>query len=44
MDLLMLFSDTRTVLSALEVSAELKLSRSTTYRYLQSLRSYGLLE
>jgi DNA-binding IclR family transcriptional regulator len=44
MELLMLFSENRMVLSAAEVASELGLSRSTTYRYLQSLRSYGLLE
>jgi DNA-binding IclR family transcriptional regulator len=32
------------VLSALEVAQHLKMSRSTTYRYLQSLRSYDLIE
>jgi DNA-binding IclR family transcriptional regulator len=44
MDLLLLFSDQRYVLSAADVARELGLSRSTTYRYLQSLRSYGFLE
>jgi len=43
-ELLLLFDERRPVLSASEVAAELGMSRSTTYRYLQSLRSAGLLE
>jgi DNA-binding IclR family transcriptional regulator len=43
-ELLLLFDERRLVLSASEVAAELGMSRSTTYRYLQSLRSAGLLE
>ncbi len=42
--LLLLYDDSHPVLSALEVAAKLGMSRSTTYRYLQSLRSAGLLE
>ncbi len=43
-DVLLLFDDEAPVLSAGEVAERLEMSRSTTYRYLQSLRSYGLLE
>jgi DNA-binding IclR family transcriptional regulator len=43
-DVLLLFDDDAPVLSAGEVAKQLKMSRSTTYRYLQSLRSYDLLE
>jgi DNA-binding IclR family transcriptional regulator len=43
-DVLLLFDDHAPVLSAAEVAEQLEMSRSTTYRYLQSLRSYGLLE
>jgi DNA-binding IclR family transcriptional regulator len=43
-DVLLLFDDEHPVLSAVEVSERLGMSRSTTYRYLQSLRSKGLLE
>ncbi|HVA25020.1 MAG TPA: IclR family transcriptional regulator [Chloroflexota bacterium] len=43
-DVLLLFDDRGPVLSALEVSERLTMPRSTTYRYLQSLRSYGLVE
>jgi DNA-binding IclR family transcriptional regulator len=43
-DVLLLFDDQGPVLSALDVSAKLSMPRSTTYRYLQSLRSYGLVE
>jgi DNA-binding IclR family transcriptional regulator len=42
--LLLLYDDGRTTLSAAEVAEHLGLSRSTTYRYLQSLRASGLLE
>ena len=43
-DVLLLFDDKRPVLSAVEVSRLLGMTRSTTYRYLQTLRSYGLVE
>lgn len=43
-DVLLLFDDTRPVLSAADVSRLLGMTRSTTYRYLQTLRSYGLVE
>lgn len=43
-DLLLLFSEEQPVLTAEEVSERLGMPRSTTYRYLQSLRSYGLVE
>ena len=43
-DVLLLFDDESPVLSAVEVARRLNMSRSTTYRYLQSLRSYDLLE
>lgn len=43
-DVLLLFDDKRPVLSAAEVSRLLGMTRSTTYRYLQTLRSYGLVE
>jgi DNA-binding IclR family transcriptional regulator len=42
--LLLLYDDTRPTLSAAEVAEHLGMSRSTTYRYLQSLRAAGLLE
>ncbi|MBV9101357.1 MAG: IclR family transcriptional regulator [Candidatus Dormibacteraeota bacterium] len=44
MDVLLLFESVGPVLGAPEVSERLRMSRSTTYRYLQSLRSYDLLE
>jgi DNA-binding IclR family transcriptional regulator len=43
-DVLLLFDERTPVLGAGDVSARLGMSRSTTYRYLQSLRSAGLLE
>ena len=43
-DVLTLFDEQRPVLSAAEVSRRLGMTRSTTYRYLQTLRSYGLVE
>src|SRR5262247_3052676 len=43
-DVLLLFDEDAPVLSAGEVAERLGMSRSTTYRYLQSLRSYELLE
>ena len=42
--MLLLFDNHGPVLSALDVSEQLTMPRSTTYRYLQSLRSYGLVE
>lgn len=42
--LLLLYDDSRPVLSAAEVAEHLGMSRSTTYRYLLSLRAAGLLE
>jgi DNA-binding IclR family transcriptional regulator len=43
-DVLLLFDERQPVLSAAEVSRQLGMPRSTTYRYLQTLRSYGLVE
>lgn len=43
-DLLLLFNDNRRVVTAAEVANDLGTSRSATYRYLQSLKTYGLLE
>ena len=43
-DVLMLFNVQHPLLTAEEVAERLGMSRSTTYRYLLSLRSYGLLE
>ncbi|HEY7125153.1 MAG TPA: IclR family transcriptional regulator [Ktedonobacterales bacterium] len=43
-DVLLLFTEQQPVLTAEEVSERLGMSRSTTYRYLQSLRSSGLVE
>lgn len=43
-DLLCLFDVSTPVLSAGEIAARLGISRSTAYRYIQSLRSYDLLE
>lgn len=43
-DILLLFNEEQPVLTAEEVSARLGMPRSTTYRYLQSLRSSGLVE
>ncbi|MBX5490027.1 MAG: IclR family transcriptional regulator [Chloroflexi bacterium] len=44
MDVLLLFDEQHPVLTAAEVARRLGMSRSTTYRYLQSLRSYQLVE
>jgi DNA-binding IclR family transcriptional regulator len=41
---LLLYDESRPTLSAAEVAGHLGMSRSTTYRYLQSLRAAGLLE
>jgi DNA-binding IclR family transcriptional regulator len=43
-DVLLLFDERRPALSAVDVSERLAMPRSTTYRYLQSLRTYGLVE
>lgn len=43
-EILLLFDDQVTRLSAADVAAKLGMSRSTTYRYLQSLRASGFLE
>jgi DNA-binding IclR family transcriptional regulator len=44
MDILLLYSEDRPVLSAADVARELGTSRSATYRYLQSLRTYGFVD
>src|SRR5262245_50911445 len=43
-DVLLLFDQDTPVLSAGDIAERLGMSRSTTYRYLQSLRSFDLLE
>jgi DNA-binding IclR family transcriptional regulator len=43
-DILLLFSDERPLFTAEEIAERLGMSRSTTYRYLQGLRAYGLVE
>ena len=43
-EVLLLFDDQVTRLSAADVASRLGMSRSTTYRYLQSLRASGFLE
>ena len=43
-DILLSFTDDRPSWAALEIAKAHRLSRSTTYRYLTSLRSYGLIE
>lgn len=43
-DVLLLFNEQQSVLTAEDISERLGMPRSTTYRYLQSLRSYGLVE
>jgi DNA-binding IclR family transcriptional regulator len=43
-DILMSFGEDRQVITAAEVSERFGLPRSTTYRYLSTLKSYGLLE
>src|SRR5947207_1825162 len=43
-DVLLLFDEEQPILTAEEVAERLGMSRSTTYRYLLSLRSYGLVE
>jgi DNA-binding IclR family transcriptional regulator len=44
LDILLLFSEDRLMLSANEIADSLGVARSTTYRYLQSLVSSGFLE
>jgi DNA-binding IclR family transcriptional regulator len=44
LELLILFDDEHPIRSATEVARLLQMPRSTTYRYLQTLRSYGLVE
>jgi DNA-binding IclR family transcriptional regulator len=43
-DVLLLFDEAHPVLSASEIARRLDMPRSTTYRYLQTLRSYQLIE
>lgn len=43
-DILMSFEEGRQVITAAEVSEKFSLPRSTAYRYLATLKSYGLLE
>jgi DNA-binding IclR family transcriptional regulator len=43
-DILMSFGEDRQVITAAEVSERFGLPRSTTYRYLATLKAYGLLE
>ena len=42
-DIMLLFSDDKAVWSAAEIAAHFRMPRSTTYRYLNSLRSYALI-
>lgn len=42
-EILLMFDDARPVISAAEVAERFKMPRSTTYRYLSSLRAQGLL-
>jgi DNA-binding IclR family transcriptional regulator len=42
-EILLMFDDQHSVISAAEVGERFKMSRSTTYRYLSSLRGQGLL-
>ena len=42
-EILLMFDDTRPVISAAEVAERFGMPRSTTYRYLSSLRAQGLL-
>lgn len=44
LDILGLFSDQRSTVSAAELAADFGIARSTAYRYLQTLRSAGFLE
>jgi DNA-binding IclR family transcriptional regulator len=43
-DILMSFSEDRQVITAAEVAERFGIPRSTTYRYLSTLKSYGLLD
>ena len=43
-DVLLLFDEEHPVLTAGEIARRLDMPRSTTYRYLQTLRSYNLIE
>ncbi|MGH8236641.1 MAG: IclR family transcriptional regulator [Steroidobacteraceae bacterium] len=43
-EILLLFSESNPVLSANEIAARFKMPRSTTYRYLRSLKDQGLVE
>lgn len=42
-DILLLFSEERPVWTAVEIAAHFDMPRSTTYRYINSLRSYALI-
>lgn len=42
-DILLMFSEQHPVLSIAEISAQFNMPRTTTYRYLNSLRSYALI-
>lgn len=42
-DIMLLFTDDKPVWSATEIAAHFRMPRSTTYRYLNSLRSYALI-
>lgn len=44
LDILLLFDDTKLVISGAEVATSLSVARSTAYRYLQSLTGAGFLE
>ncbi|MGH8236873.1 MAG: IclR family transcriptional regulator [Steroidobacteraceae bacterium] len=43
-EILLLFSESKPVLSATDIAARFKMPRSTTYRYLRSLKDQGLVE
>ena len=43
-EILLLFSEERPVLSSNDIAAEFKMPRSTTYRYVRSLKDQGLVE
>ena len=42
-DILLMFSEEHPILSAAEIAAHFDMPRSTTYRYINSLRSYALI-